>query len=183
MNLNRDGHDVGGLRLVPQLEKEAALWWTGNGKRIADKAFRHLHRIGEARVIGDRVDEVKVRSGEGAGGCRIAGAVNVLQGRQTHQIDQGDPVSGGSVGSDGTKPYRAECGGSKSLQRVEGSEDGVRVLQDEAGGDREAGMEALVRIGDFDLPISGEGRRGVQREGEFLIYRKIVGVGEMDRRR
>jgi hypothetical protein len=68
--------------------------------------------MSELGIVGNRVDQEEVRSGELAGELRRRGALQFLEYRQAHQIGEGLPVSYDAFGVD-PKLQRTECGAAE----------------------------------------------------------------------
>ena len=124
----------------------------------ADETCGDVGGVIERGVGSDGIDEVEAGPGEGAGGAGVCGAVEIGEGGEADEDGQRDPVASGSVRGDGAKTERTEGGGAEGLERVEGAEEGMGVLEDEgSGGDAERGAEGVVGVGDLDLAGAGEG--------------------------
>ncbi len=178
---DREGYGVGGGGVVAELEEEAGLWRAWEGEGVADEAFGDGGGVGEGGVGCDGVDEVEAGAGDGAGLGGVRGAVQVSEGGKADEGDQRQPVAGGAVGRYGPHAQGAKGGGAEGFERVEGGEEGVGVLQDEAAGlDGEGGVEGLVGVGDLELAGAREGRDGFEREGELLVGGEVVLICKMD---
>ena len=83
---------------------------------------------------------------------------------------------------DGAEAEGAEGAGAEGPQGIEGGDDGVGVLEDEAAGGREGehGAEGPVEGLDLDLAVAREGIGALEGEGEQRREGKVIGVGEVD---
>src|ERR1700733_10600871 len=92
------GYDVRGGGVVAQAQEEAGFVGTGERESRADEALGDGRGCGEAGVGGDGVDEVEAGAGDGAGKGRVRGAVEIGEGGEADEGDQGKPVAGRAVG-------------------------------------------------------------------------------------
>ena len=83
---------------------------------------------------------------------------------------------------DGAHAQGTEGAGAEGAQGIEGGDDGVGVLEEQAarGGEGQDGAERSVKGFDLDLTIAGEAVRTLEREREEGREGKIVLIGQVD---
>ena len=179
------GVDVSGSSR--EFQEEGCGGGVGDGERVAGVAVGHGLGVGEGGAGGDFVEEEEVGAGDGAGQGCVGGALKLGERGQADDVGQGEPVAGGrgvvlGVGGGGFL-FRAGggCGlGSRSVlggarredrahvegtegawaegaEWVEGSDDGVGVLEEQTAGGRqcEDGAEGAVEGFDLQLTVAG----------------------------
>ena len=75
------------------------------------------------RIGGDGVYEIEAGAGDGAGLGGVGRAVQVCEGWEADESDEGEPVAGGSVGGDGAQAQGAEGGGAEGFEGIKGGEE------------------------------------------------------------
>ena len=155
----------------------------GDGEGGVDEAFWDGGGVGEGLGGGDGVDEVEGLSGEGAGVGRGGGAGELGEGGKAHDGGEGLPLAFSAIRGDGAEAEGAEGAGAEELKWIEGGEDGVAVLHDEAAVfEIEVGGEGAVRVGDLDFFRAREAGLGFEEEEELRAKGDFRRGGELDGR-
>ncbi len=111
------------------------------------------------RIVGHRIHQEKVGTGELAGELRSRRALQIPQHRQTDQGRQRLPVSRHTT-CDHTELQRPERRGAEHLRRIESCHGHLRILEGNATvGERQRSRELFIHRGHLDLLIEGKDLR------------------------
>src|SRR6266404_9780648 len=170
------------LRIVAKFDVERSGRRMRYGKRPAQEALGHRHRVGEFRISGDRVEKKQVGTDEFT--CKLGRgrALELLQYRQPDEIRERLPLARHALGTH-SKFQRAEGRGSEGPGGIERGDRDLSGLQRQSPvGEAQGGGRGLVSRRHLDALLACKrcGRLRTNRKYQGCVLRQFACIGKLD---